>query len=160
MAIGTVRLPDSDFVGRNHRRDWPGYGGAGGRGSDGDIVRGDIESVAVPGSRAADDGADVEECGDIGGCRLPVERHGGAHLNELPVLHYPHAIGDSTGLFLVMRHMDERGLRGCLQAYEFVLHLFAQLSIKRTHRLIEQQERGPFHESSRDSSTLLLASGK
>src|SRR5262249_52805883 len=59
-----------------------------------------------------------------------------------------------------MRDINEGYAYFALDARKLRLHLFAQLEVERAEGLVEQQDRGPIHQSACERHTLLLASGQ
>jgi hypothetical protein len=59
-------------------------------------------------------------------------------------------------LFLVVRHVDERGPKLALNALQLELHLFSQLEIEGTERLVQEERGGPVDECARECDSLLL----
>ena len=63
------------------------------------------------------------------------------------------------GLFLVVRHVDERDPDLLLDPLELQLHLLAELQVERAERLVEQEHLGAVHQRSGERDALLLAAG-
>ena len=91
------------------------------------------------GDPAGDQVGLAEEVGDERGHRVLVEVGRGAHLLDPAVVHDRDGVGHGHGLFLVVRHVDERDADLGLDALELELHLPAQLEVERAERLVEQQ---------------------
>ena len=75
-------------------------------------------------------------------------------------MHDRDAVAHGERLFLIVRHVEERDVELALEALELELHLFAQLEIERTQRLVEQQDLGSVDQGTGDSDALLLAAGQ
>ncbi len=61
------------------------------------------------------------------------------------------------GLFLVVRHVDERDADLLLDPFELQLHLLAQLEVERAERFVEQQHLGVVHQRPGERHALLLS---
>ena len=83
-----------------------------------------------------------------------------ADLFDLAAVHHHHAVGQSHGLDLVMRHIDGRGLDLLMHALDLGAHLHAQLGVEIGQRLVEQEHLGIAHDGAAHGDALALAAGE
>ena len=91
---------------------------------------------------------------------LGVDPFRGAFILNAALVHDDAMIGERHGLFLVMGDMDEGGAHLFLYGLQLILHLAAELEIKRPQGLIEKQHGGLHHKGAGQRHALALAAGK
>src|SRR6476661_3870247 len=119
---------------------------------------GDLDDVAIDPQGASEKAiVRTDETCDERCPRLVIKLLRRADLLEPPGVHHGDAIGQHERFRLVVRDVDEGRAEVCLQLLELDLHVFAQLEIERTERLVEQQQRRFEHEAPRDRDPLPLS---
>ena len=72
-------------------------------------------------------------------------------------VHHRDRVGHRHRLFLVVRHVDEGGIRPGLDRFELELHLLPELLVECAQGLVQEQRRRAVHEGSRERDPLLLS---
>ncbi|MPL93019.1 hypothetical protein SDC9_39143 [bioreactor metagenome] len=102
----------------------------------------------------------ADEIGDEAACRAAVDLFGGADLLDRAVGEDRDAVSHRQCLFLVMGDEDEGHAKGALQPAQFLLHLLAQLQVKRAERFVKEQHARLVDERPGKRHTLPLAARK
>src|ERR1700694_3793697 len=118
-----------------------------------DLLRAHNEADAIP----EQDVGDADEPGDELCGRLLVDLHGRTDLLDLSAGHDGDPVAHGQGLFLVVRHVDERDADLLLDLLELDLHLLAQLQVESTKGLVEEQTLGLVDDRAGERHPLALA---
>ncbi len=99
----------------------------------------------------------ADEVGAERGCRPLVDLARASDLLDEAVVHDRDPVAHRERLFLVVRHVDERRPELVLNSLQLELELLAQLDVKSTERLVEEECRGTIDERARQRDSLLLS---
>jgi hypothetical protein len=103
---------------------------------------------------------DSKEVGDELGLRSLVHIPRRSTLDDLATTHHGEAIGELERLLLVVSDEDEGDPNFALNRDQLLAQRLAQLRVERAERLVEQQNRGPQDEGTREGDPLLLTAGE
>jgi hypothetical protein len=117
-------------------------------------------AVDPPVPRGVHQVRDAEEVRDVGRRRLLVDLLRGAHLLDPTVRHHGDPIRHRQGLFLIVRHVDERDADLLLDRLQLDLEGLAELRVEGAERLVEQQDRRVQDQGASEGDPLLLTAGE
>ena len=106
---------------------------------------------------AVEDVALADEIRHKGVLRLVIDVLGRTYLLYTPLVHDDHGVAHCERLFLVVRYIYKCDAQLLLDAFELVLHVFAQTQVQRAQRLVQQQDLRPVDKRARYGHALLLA---
>src|SRR5471032_280071 len=102
----------------------------------------------------------TDEIGNESVYRLFVQHAGVGNLLDLAFVKHCHTIRHGQRLGLVMGDIHHRDAQALMQVLDLHLHVFAQLLVQCTQRLVHQDQLRLEHQCTRQSHTLLLAAGQ
>ena len=109
--------------------------------------------------RAGKEIAVADEFGDEAVRRAVIDIERGADLRQPAVAEHRDAIGHRHRFGLVVRHIDHGDAELAMDAFDFDLHLLAQVLVQRAERFVEQHDIRVEDEAARQRNALLLAAG-